>query len=590
MAGQDINAKAVGQGAFGGNRATLAQGLNAQNYDFARQKAIGEGYNTAFNQAQQAQQFGANLGLQGLQTGLQGTAQGMQGAGIGLQGVAGAQAGYQGANQAANTLGQLGQTQYGQQMGINQAQMQAGALQQAQQQQGLDVGYQDFLKQQNYPYQQQAFMSDMLRGLPLSQSAQTQYTAPPSAASQLGGLGMAGLGIYGMSGGFKGAKGGTVGYAKGGQIGYSIGGDISMMTTQQLTQLLDNKHLTPMEVASIEEQLMLRQRMENNPETSKIMSGLNSDTQNMGGGLDTVPSGDMFEGAGGGIVAFAGTQGSVVKSKVAPNIASHEQWLEDQIRAAYQDQDKAYAKSSALQQQFSEEAKARKEMRPWEMMTALGVGTAAGNSQYGLSNLGQGGVYALQQAQKSSAEDLADRRLQLQQQVESEKSADARKTSRTNAMQTALGQMYNKEIGLKNVGASAAATATAKASTEYNRNWNNFQLRVGAEKTNLINSKGKTFDYAQNPSQLDTDAYTNVYRKTPPSVVADLKLPDPKQYANPDPEVPVVPEKLGAATPAAVSKPQYLPMPASAAEAVKGKIYNTAKGPAKWDGKLFIPL
>ena len=45
---QDINAKAAGQGAFGGNRATLAQGLNAQNFDLARQNAIGQGYNTAY--------------------------------------------------------------------------------------------------------------------------------------------------------------------------------------------------------------------------------------------------------------------------------------------------------------------------------------------------------------------------------------------------------------------------------------------------------------------------------------------------------------------------------------------------------------
>jgi hypothetical protein len=56
LAGQNINAKAAGQGAFGGNRATLAQGLNAQNYDLARQQAIGQGYDTAFKQAQQAQQ------------------------------------------------------------------------------------------------------------------------------------------------------------------------------------------------------------------------------------------------------------------------------------------------------------------------------------------------------------------------------------------------------------------------------------------------------------------------------------------------------------------------------------------------------
>jgi len=575
LQGQGIAAKASGQGAFGGNRASLAQGLNAQNYALAGQQAIGQGYSDAFKSAQQAQQFGANLGLQGLQ---------------------GSLAGYGQANQAAATLGQLGQTQYGQQMGINQAQMQSGAMQQALQQQGLDVNYQDFLKQRNYPYQQLAFQSDMLRGLPLSQSASTIYSAPPSAASQIGGIGTAGLGIYGMSGGFK-AEGGMVGkgYAKGGQISYSSGGDISMMSTEQLQQLLDSPTLTPMESAMIEQQLMLRSRMENNPQTANIM---NSGLQSQGGGLDTIPSGDTFEAAGGGIVAFAGeTDGSLVKTKesystpkpMRPEIKDYQSWLESQIRGSMENQDKVnpFEQSEAMQKEFSADMKARKEQRPYELLTALGIGTAAGNSQYGLSNLGQGGVYALQQQQKLAAEDASDRRLMLQQAVEQEKSKYARDTGKLSAMQTQLGQMYSREIGLKNAGATASSAAASKAATEYNKNWNNFQHAVALEKNNLMNQKSKTFDYEQNPSKLDADAYTNVYRKMPPRIVTDLNLPDPKTYSSS--ESPAAP---GAVTPTPVpaAKTQYLPMPASAAEAVPGKIYNTVRGPAKWDGKQFIPL
>jgi hypothetical protein len=571
LQGQGIAAKAAGQGAFGGNRATLAQGLNAQNYALAGQQAIGQGYNDAFRQAQQAQQFGANLGLQGLQ---------------------GALAGYGQANQAANTLGQLGQSQYGQQMGINQAQMQSGAMQQALQQQGLDVNYQDFLKERNYPYQQLAFQSDMLRGLPLSQSASTIYSAPPSMASQIGGLGTAGLGIYGMSGGFRGSKAGglmeTKSYKEGGKISYATGGDISTMSTEQLTQLLDNPSLTPMESSMIEEQLMLRARMENNPQTAQIM----------GGGLDTAPSGDMFEAAGGGIVAFAGdTDGSVVKSKasystpkpIRPAITDYQSLLEGQIRSSLENQDKVnpFAQSEALQKEFAADMKARKEQRPYELLTALGLGTAAGNSQYPLSNVGQGGVYALQQQQKLTAEDAADRRLMLQQAVEQEKSKYARDTGKLSAMQTQLGQMYSREIGLKNAGATASAAAASKAATEYNKNWNNFQHAVALEKNNLMNQKSKTFDYEQNPSKLDADAYKNVYRKMPPSIVADLKLPDPRTYAGGESNV----VTLGAATPgSATATPAALPMPTSADKAVIGSIYNTAKGPAKWDGKQFIPV
>ena len=118
--------------------------------------------------AEQSRQFGAQYGLQGIQ-----------------QQIA-----------ASRALGQLGQTQFGQQKDILQAQANAGAQQQALEQKRLDQQYADFAAQRQHPYTQLAFMSDMLRGLPLSQYAQTMYEAPPSLASQYGGLALAG---YGMS-------------------------------------------------------------------------------------------------------------------------------------------------------------------------------------------------------------------------------------------------------------------------------------------------------------------------------------------------------------------------------------------------------
>jgi hypothetical protein len=90
-------------------------------------------------------------------------------------------------------LGTLGQQQYAQQMGINQAQQQAGAQIQAQEQQGLSNRYQDFLNQQNYPYKQLGFMSDILRGTPTSGGATSMYQAPPSNAAIAGNV--AGLGL-----------------------------------------------------------------------------------------------------------------------------------------------------------------------------------------------------------------------------------------------------------------------------------------------------------------------------------------------------------------------------------------------------------
>jgi hypothetical protein len=177
ISGVNQQSRATQAGAFGGSRFGLQESERQRNLATMQNQIYGSGMQNAFQNAQQAQQFGANLGLQGMGQGLQ----------------------------AAQTLGQLGQTQFGQQQGAMQAQMSAGQQQQALEQQKLQQQYQDFLTQRGYPQQQLSYMSDMLRGLPLSQQTQQQYQAPPSMLSQAAGLGMLG---YGM-GAFK-AKGGVI--------------------------------------------------------------------------------------------------------------------------------------------------------------------------------------------------------------------------------------------------------------------------------------------------------------------------------------------------------------------------------------------
>lgn len=81
----------------------------------------------------------------------------------------------------------------------SQQQMQYGAQQQAQEQRGLDVAYQDFLNQRNYPYQQLSYMSNLVRGTPMGMSSTSQVYQNPSTVSQMAGLGTAALGAYGMS-------------------------------------------------------------------------------------------------------------------------------------------------------------------------------------------------------------------------------------------------------------------------------------------------------------------------------------------------------------------------------------------------------
>ena len=75
-----------------------------------------------------------------------------------------------------------------------------GALGQAFDQANLDIGYQDFQRQQGYPYQQLGFQSDILQGVPSMQSTLQTSTSQsqipqPSPLNQVLGLGIAGLGL-----------------------------------------------------------------------------------------------------------------------------------------------------------------------------------------------------------------------------------------------------------------------------------------------------------------------------------------------------------------------------------------------------------
>jgi hypothetical protein len=95
------------------------------------------------------------------------------------------------------------ENQFGYTSGIGalEKQMQYGALPRTIEQQGLDVGYQDFLRQQQYPYQQLQFQKEMLSGLPLSAASTEMNYVPPSTASQVLGGALAGLGAAGNAGG-----------------------------------------------------------------------------------------------------------------------------------------------------------------------------------------------------------------------------------------------------------------------------------------------------------------------------------------------------------------------------------------------------
>ena len=205
MAGQQQQANATQAGAFGGSREALMSGLNQQNQMLAQNQLINQGYNTAFQNAQQAQQFGANLGLQG------------------LQGQAGA---YGQAMQGAGQLAGIGGQQLAAQQGILGTQNQLGAADTAAQQAIKNQDIQNFATAQQYPYMQLGLMNSMLRGLPMQQSSTAMYQAPPSALTQVAGLGTAGLGAAAMYNQATKAGGGEIkSMANGGKVEkYGFGG------------------------------------------------------------------------------------------------------------------------------------------------------------------------------------------------------------------------------------------------------------------------------------------------------------------------------------------------------------------------------
>jgi len=283
--GTQQRAKAVGAGAFGGSRQGIMEAERERNLGIQQGDIRAKGYQTAYEQAanqynqdmarrmqaqqlgEQSRQYGAGLGMQGLQTALQGAGQ----------------------------LGQLGQTEYGQKMGITELQSKLGAQQQQQAQRPLDVAYQDFINQQNYPYKQLGFMSDMIRGLPLGQQSTSQvYQGSGNTMGQLAGLGM---GAYGLSKMF--ADGGSVTDVN------NVESILGKLSDQQLQQA----HEAALNRRDVEQAQMIE------AEISKRAAVRQPGTQDFGGIApaisDEFATGMEQAMASGGIVAFA-DRGAVV--------------------------------------------------------------------------------------------------------------------------------------------------------------------------------------------------------------------------------------------------------------------------------------
>ncbi len=163
------NAAAVQAGAFGGDRRFVQDSLANRDLNQQMQAMDAEGLSSAFDRATglfQQDETNRRLGSQ-----------------LGLD--------------AASQQGALSQTQQDMRLKNAEALSGVGAKTQQRQQAGLDMAYQDFQNQRDYPKEQLAFYNSILTGQPVQQNTSTSTTTPaPDFLSQLLGLAAGGAGIW----------------------------------------------------------------------------------------------------------------------------------------------------------------------------------------------------------------------------------------------------------------------------------------------------------------------------------------------------------------------------------------------------------
>ena len=194
--------QSIGRGTFGGGRDALVMGEADSQTNALIADLRAQGKDKAFNQAQQQFQRDrtASMGAEEatLKAEMDRRQLGQQGQqfGAGLQkdlGLAGLQYGLAGAGQQAD----LASADQRSQLELMQAQAASGAEQQAMGQERKNLSYQEFMEQQDAAKRALEFQNNILRGTAGALgSTQTQYTPAPSLASQITGMGIAGLGLY----------------------------------------------------------------------------------------------------------------------------------------------------------------------------------------------------------------------------------------------------------------------------------------------------------------------------------------------------------------------------------------------------------
>lgn len=439
---QQVIGNAISSGAWGGDRSAIAQSELANQQDLARNATISGMENTGFNQqqnefnSQQTSQIGANEANAWL------------------------------ASQGAFGEANLGNESLNTTLSGANAQLAAGQQQQAQTQSTMNIPYEQFLAQQAYPFQTTGWLSGISTGVGGSSGGTGTTTSPgPSTASQLGGLGLAGLGLSnsgafsGLSGLFAGAdttgdasflesaiasafaanRGGVVpARAKGGFIphyddGGAIGGlspsvagsnpmvqseyaKYQNLPTEKLQELAARMGGTP-QGAIIRQALQQKQTMTANPQQPQGISPQSAmarggfahyDNGGGGGALDQ----DMSPDDAAQMVNLYGDDNSpsAPPAPAAPGLSPVGAGEAMPSRADFM---KNYTDTVSNAAPYNK-------VDPSESLMKAGFAMMAGQSPHALENVGEGALAGVNdyQAQKKQAASESERRGTLQEQGE----------------------------------------------------------------------------------------------------------------------------------------------------------------------------
>lgn len=191
------NAAAVSAGAFGGSRQAVMEGMAERDLLTRQGEIQASGLQAAYDEA--ARRFeadrAARFGVEGARAGELGRVQGAQ---AGENRAAGefdlARLGFT-SDQAARIANLTEAARAGD---IQSAQLleTIGRAQQAEQQAGLDLAYEDFLRQQNWGRDQLGLQSSLLQGLPIANAGTQTSLVPYNPVQQALGMGISALGLY----------------------------------------------------------------------------------------------------------------------------------------------------------------------------------------------------------------------------------------------------------------------------------------------------------------------------------------------------------------------------------------------------------